>query len=124
MALSLARPASVLPRPHLQMATATVTRSSCWCCLALPPLGISGMHLLVDWRLEPRTASKAVFLGGLTRQASDPTDTSKLPSLIIYNFLFLELHCQQCQRDPSQMIHSFKTSSNMSCLEIKQQRGI
>lgn len=51
-------------------------------------------------------------------------DTSKLPSLIIYNILFLELHCQRCWRDSSQMIHPFKTSSNISCLEIKQQKGI
>lgn len=32
-----------------------------WRCLALPPLGISGMHLPVGWRLEP--------LAGATRKA-------------------------------------------------------
>lgn len=43
---------------------------------------------------------------------------------MIYNFLFLRPRCWRCQGDPSQMIHPFKTSSNISYLKIKQQKGI
>lgn len=87
------------------------------------------MHLFWGWRLEFQAGGggykESCRFGWPPKTGFRPqADTSKRPSLIIYNILFLELHCPRCQRDPSQMIHPFKTSSNISCLEIKQQKGI
>lgn len=95
-------------------------------CLALPPLGIGGMHLFLGCRLQLRAGGlqgKLESLGGLPRHASDP-------QLIFLNFLLWQSIVSvfrttlSAVSDPALMIHPFKTSITISCLEIKQQKGI
>lgn len=95
-------------------------------CLALPPLGIGGMHLFLGCRLELQDGGlqgKLESLGGLPRHVSDP-------QLIFLNFLLWQSIVTvfrttlSAVSDPALMIHPFKTSITISCLEIKQQKGI